>query len=518
GAATEYVLHVVGLGSSDAPVVARRSPRPIATPALSPDGSRIAFAMQPRDDWDIYVVNRDGTSEVRLTREIQHDRFPRWLGNDRVLAMKGEPRHTRSYVYDVATGAERRLHHNNTVRTVAPEYEWAVSPDGSKVLIVADRNGDTISPEREVTLMDLSRQVSLDDLRARLRANLAAERDLRTRGRQMFSGIEARVRAATEDISTARIYGYARDLYSFDSKFITRPGNAKAIEYLAAQVRAFGYEPELQWFEPRPGVRTANVIATLRGTTNPELVYVISSHFDSVEGGPGADDNTSGTTALLEAARVLASRPQAATIKFAWFTGEEAGLLGSREFVRRAVAAGDRIVGALNNDMLGWMNDHRLDNTIRYSNPGIRDVQHAAAFTFSDLITYDAKYYRNTDAHAYYEVYGDIVGGIGSYPILGNPHYHQPHDILETVSHQLVAEVSKTTVATIMLLASSPSRLTGLTLTPRSGGVDVSWTPAVESGVRAYVVAYGPESDPTRQTITVTEPRARLNGVTPGTS
>ena len=38
-----------------------------------------------------------------------------------------------------------------------------------------------------------------------------------------------------------------------------------------------------------------------------------------------------------------------------------------------------RIVGALNNDMIGWANDHRLDNTIRYSNAGIRDVQHARA-------------------------------------------------------------------------------------------------------------------------------------------
>ena len=33
------------------------------------------------------------------------------------------------------------------------------------------------------------------------------------------------------------------------------------------------------------------------------------------------------------------------------------------------------VVGALNNDMMGWSNDQRLDNTIRYSNPGIRDVQ-----------------------------------------------------------------------------------------------------------------------------------------------
>src|SRR5690606_27871316 len=157
-------------------------------------------------------------------------------------------------------------------------------------------------------------------------------------------------------------------------------------------------EPELQWFEPNPNVRTANVIARIPGTENPELVYVVSSHFDSVRDGPGADDNSSGTTALLEVARVLASRPQPATIELAFFTGEEAGLLGRRGYVRRAGADGKRIVGALNNDMVGYKNDQRMDNTIRYSNDGLRDLQHAAAFLFTDLITYDARYYKNTDA------------------------------------------------------------------------------------------------------------------------
>jgi hypothetical protein len=116
--------------------------------------------------------------------------------------------------------------------------------------------------------------------------------------------------------------------------------------------------------------------------------------------------------------------------------------------------------------MIGFANDQRLDNTIRYSNDGIRDIQHAAAFLFTDLITYDAKYYKSTDAAAYYDAYGDIVGGIGSYPILGNPHYHQTHDVLETINHQLVAEVAKTTVATLMKLASTPSR-------PKLAGVEV---------------------------------------------
>jgi hypothetical protein len=318
-------------------------------------------------------------------------------------------------------------------------------------------------------------------------------------------------------VSVERIYEYEHSLYQFDSKYITKPGNRLAIEYIAGTLRSFGYEPELQWFEPQPGVRTANVIATLRGRVSPDLIYVISSHFDSVEDGPGSDDNTSGTTALLEAARVLARRPQPATIKFAWFTGEEAGLFGSREFVRRAVANKDKIAGALNNDMIGWANDERLDNTIRYSNAGIRDLQHAAAFLFTDLITYDAKYYRNTDAHAYYEVYGDIVGGIGSYPILGNPHYHQSHDVLETINHRLVAEVSKTTAASIMLLASSPARPTGLELVNQDGDrVEIRWAPAPERDHARYVVGIDPPGTGAMRRVTVSVPRAALTAVAPG--
>jgi hypothetical protein len=333
------------------------------------------------------------------------------------------------------------------------------------------------------------------------------------------------VAAAVADVSKDRVYRYSYDLYQFDSKYITQPGNRRAIEYLVDQLQQWGYEPEVQWFETRPraapgtqpqAVRTANVIAKLRGTTHPDVLYVVSSHFDSVERGPGADDNTSGTAALLETARVLATRPQAATIHFAFFTGEESGLLGSREYVRRAVEAGDRLVGALNNDMIGFANDQRLDNTIRYSNAGIRDIQHAAAFLFTDLITYDAKYYRGTDAHAYYETYGDIVGGIGSYPILGNPHYHQTHDQLETINHQLVAEVSKTTVATLMKLANVPSRPAGVTAERRNGRTEVRWEALPESDVVEYVVEWGPAGDTARGTVRVREPHALLADVEPG--
>ena len=491
-------------------------------PALSADGTRVAFQLMPKDDWEIYVVNRDGSGEARVTREIQHDILPVFLSNDRILAAIGEPRHRRSYLYDLPSMKRTRLFHNNTVRTIAPEYAWMPSRDGMRILIVSERDGDTVSPERGVYIVDLTTRVTRDELRARVKANLDAEQMLTTKGRRMYAPIADEVKRVLAAASIERVYGYEKSLFDFDSKYVTQPGNKLAASYLFDTYTSFGYTPEYQPFEYR--VRgtaqsgpTANVVATLKGTVNPELVYVVSSHYDSVAVGPGADDDSSGTAALLETARMLASHPQPATIIFASFTGEEAGLLGSREFVRRAVADKVNIVGALNNDMIGWANDFRLDNTIRYSNRGIRDVQHAAAMQFSKLITYDALYYKSTDAAAYYEAYGDIVGGIGSYPVLGNPHYHQSHDLLEGINHQLVTEVAKTTAATLMLLACSPSRINDLKIDSLAGGsASVSWTASPERGVTAYLVAFGPPTRPEAQQVRVTKPSATLPGIAPG--
>jgi hypothetical protein len=331
------------------------------------------------------------------------------------------------------------------------------------------------------------------------------------------------VRQTISTISPTRAYEYEKAQFDFDSKYISQPGNGKAIEYLAATYASFGYTPEVQWFQARQGnaagagVRTANVVATLKGTQNPDLIYVVSSHFDSVQIGPGADDDTSGTVALLEAARALAKTPLPATVVFASFTGEEAGLLGSREFVRLAAERKWNIVGALNNDMIGWAGESaRMDNTIRYSNEGIRDIQHGAAFLFTDLILYDAKYYKSTDAQAFFDGWGDIVGGIGSYPVLANPNYHQPTDLIETINFRQVAETSKVTAATLMYLASSPSRLKNVSAARSASAVEVTWDASPEAGVKSYLVAYGPASDPMRNRRTVPAARVTLPGLPTG--
>jgi hypothetical protein len=113
---------------------------------------------------------------------------------------------------------------------------------------------------------------------------------------------------------------------------------------------------------PTPTTIT-NVIATLHGT-QPESAgrtYVVSGHLDSrctdvldfTCDAPGADDDGSGVSAVLEMARVMATRKFDATIIFAVFSGEEQGTFGSVNFAGKLKAAGVNVAGMFSNDIVG---------------------------------------------------------------------------------------------------------------------------------------------------------------------
>jgi hypothetical protein len=108
-------------------------------------------------------------------------------------------------------------------------------------------------------------------------------------------------------------------------------------------------------------VEISSVIATLKGDEPGGRTYVISSHYDSRNSdnadatldAPGADDNGSGTSAVLEAARVMAATPMHATVIFATYDSEEQGLFGSAHHAQSLKAAGVDVQGDLNNDIIG---------------------------------------------------------------------------------------------------------------------------------------------------------------------
>ena len=111
---------------------------------------------------------------------------------------------------------------------------------------------------------------------------------------------------------------------------------------------------------PKP-TEIVDVLAIQRGTTDPERVIIISGHIDSRNSdpldatgeAPGANDDGSGTAAVIEAARVLSQHKFAATIVYAVLSGEEQGLYGGKLLAAEAKRRGWKVEAVLNNDIVG---------------------------------------------------------------------------------------------------------------------------------------------------------------------
>ena len=111
---------------------------------------------------------------------------------------------------------------------------------------------------------------------------------------------------------------------------------------------------------PEP-TEVVNVVAILRGTTEPNRFVMMSGDIDSrvsdpmnaTDDSPGANDNASGMAGVLEAARVLSQYRFRASIIFAGLSGEEQGLFGGRAFAGFVKDADWELQGVLNNDMIG---------------------------------------------------------------------------------------------------------------------------------------------------------------------
>jgi hypothetical protein len=145
-----------------------------------------------------------------------------------------------------------------------------------------------------------------------------------------------------------------------------------AAEYIYDKFRSYGLDVEYDPF-PHEVITQGNyemrsVVATLPGKgIDTRRTYVICSHYDSIASkstnwlvdwktlpAPGADDNASGTAAVLEAARILSQYDFEHTIKFITFSGEELGLHGSKHYTNLAAENGEDIAGVLNFDMIAY--------------------------------------------------------------------------------------------------------------------------------------------------------------------
>ncbi|GAA4542853.1 M20/M25/M40 family metallo-hydrolase [Amycolatopsis samaneae] len=187
------------------------------------------------------------------------------------------------------------------------------------------------------------------------------------------------LRAILREVDQRRVEAIVRKLASFGTRHTLssqddpRRGIGAARGWIFAEMRRYAAASEgrmtveLQSYVQPPAdrvpvpTRITNVVATLRGTTEPGRVHVVSGHYDSrcsdpmdaTSDAPGADDDASGVAVSMELARVFATRKTAATIVFAAVAGEEQGLYGARHLATEFRAAGTDVRAMFTNDIVG---------------------------------------------------------------------------------------------------------------------------------------------------------------------
>jgi hypothetical protein len=128
----------------------------------------------------------------------------------------------------------------------------------------------------------------------------------------------------------------------------------KATQYVGDHLTDLGLSVEYHtWNASLP----PNVIGELAADNGSDEIVIVSGHLDDMPSSgpaPGADDNASGSVGVLVAADILTQYRWTCDLRFALWTGEEQGLLGSAVYAQRSANLNENILGVLNLDMIAW--------------------------------------------------------------------------------------------------------------------------------------------------------------------
>ena len=323
---------------------------------------------------------------------------------------------------------------------------------------------------------------------------------------------------------------------------------------------------ELQSFEQQAGSRIpsptkiTNVVATLHGTQaeSADRIYVVSGHYDSMCtspvdaecDAPGADDDASGVSAVLEAARVMAPHPFDATIVFMAVAGEEQGLYGSTYFAKQAKEKGMDIAAMFTNDIVG-----NGGTSVRVFSEGVPTnetpeetrIRHAVGGE-NDGPSRQLARYIATVGHHYlpnFHVWminrrdrylrgGDHIPFLEEgYPAVrfSEPHenYHHQHqnvrteegieygDLPKFLDFPFIANVARVNTAALASLALAPARPRDVRIvTARlTNDTDLQWEPNTEPDLDHYEVVWRDTTEPvwTHSKAVGREPKTTMAGM-----
>jgi acetylornithine deacetylase/succinyl-diaminopimelate desuccinylase-like protein len=175
---------------------------------------------------------------------------------------------------------------------------------------------------------------------------------------------EPEMQSILEEVSTENLKQYLNRLSDFHTRHSKSPLLNDAGEWIMNELRSFGYTDTFyhsfkstidnEEFELR------NIVCEKKGIDDKLVMVcahydcVMNSMEDSVSRAPGANDNGSGVSAIIEIARILANENLRHSVQFVFFSGEEQGLLGSKSYAKYIKENRMDLYRLINLDMIGY--------------------------------------------------------------------------------------------------------------------------------------------------------------------
>lgn len=285
-------------------------------------------------------------------------------------------------------------------------------------------------------------------------------------------------------VSGENITASVQHLQEYGTRNAYAPESVEAEQWIYQQFADLGLEVETMDFTMPSGSASDNVIATLTGTKYPNEYVVVGGHYDSVSSSgdaPGADDNASGTAAVIEIARILSSQELDRSIIFCAFSGEEYGLYGSAAFAKQCANQGLNIHGYFNLDMIGYLEEGgTMKSTLIYPQPAqeLADFyMNICSIYLPDFIVEPGSFSGGDSDHTSF----NNNGYMGIFPFENidaySPYIHTSNDIIgPSYNNQDQAVVfTQASLAATVAMANRILPPQNLIAIPQNGSVKLTW-------------------------------------------
>jgi aminopeptidase YwaD len=282
---------------------------------------------------------------------------------------------------------------------------------------------------------------------------------------------DPKIQTIVDLVSKDSLKSHIEKLTTYQSRYVTNLGKDSARNWIKSKLESYGYTVTLQKFSTSQQTDGYNIIVNTSNFDTTKSHIILDAHYDSRESSsphnvaPGASDNGSGVSILIETARIFKDLDFSRQIRYVFFDAEEIGLEGSKYYAQNAKTNNHKIDFVFNIDMVGGQiayesthgskqkivceeDQDKMGNVNTSNTAESKELNKELVSAVNLYSNIEPKVdYAFSSDYEEFEHQGFVIIGLYEDKGQNSPHYHQSTDLISNMNFDFFHEVSKSAIA-----------------------------------------------------------------------